>query len=98
MSSALHPLSRYTAGEWPTDHPTATNSVCLCCQLAVAALARRREETLRQRAPEDQNRAHYMRGTVMWHLHRARHLCAHGTTIRTSVFHMLRWKAAASLC
>ena len=59
------------------DNITLTNSICLRCQLAVAALARRREDTLRQRTPEDQNRAHYMRGTVMWHLHRVRRRCAH---------------------
>ena len=38
-------------------------------QVAMAALARRREEALRQRPAADQARARHMPATMTWHLH-----------------------------
>ena len=80
-------------------NPVTVDEVRLRCQLAVAALARRREETLRQRTPEDQSRAHYMRGTIMWHLYRVRRPCARRCLHQRTLFSfMLERKTVASLC
>ena len=38
-------------------------------EVAVEALARRREETLCQRSAADQERARHLHATMLWHLH-----------------------------